>query len=56
MPALRSKWRPIGIISDAGGLAVRELKRIVSDETFDTIEGAEGRALELCKDWIDRHE
>lgn len=54
MPALGVKWRPIGIVSDLSGPDVRELQRIISDETFDTEDAAAGRALELCKAWIEK--
>lgn len=46
------KWRPLGIIFDLNGPEVRELQRILSEETFETIEAAEARALVLCKGWI----
>jgi hypothetical protein len=33
--------------------AVRELKRIIGDETFDAEEQAKFRALEMCREWIE---
>ena len=56
MPALGLEWRPLGIVSDLSGPDVIELQRILSQETFDTVEGAERRALELCKGWIDEQQ
>jgi hypothetical protein len=67
MPAINHTWRPFGFVIDPN-ISIPddgELTRVLSREKFDTIEGAEVRALELCKDaevralelckeWIDR--
>lgn len=53
VPEIDATWRPLGIVLDPTKQAVRELKRIIGDETFDAEEQAKFRALEMCREWIE---